>query len=71
MKVAVVVTQRGKYIHRVVGPTGRFLGIVNAGDTARGRRPAVSWYAQHLDGHRTTDLPDLETAVRALYQDAA
>lgn len=69
MKVAVTVTQRGKYIHRVVGTDGRFLGIVNAGDTANTRRGNVAWYAHHRDGHRTTGLPTLEAAVTTLWKE--
>lgn len=69
MKVAVVVSQRGKYIHRVVGEDGRFLGIVNAGDVGMARRPRLAWYATHRDGHRTPDLPNLNSAVLALWKE--
>lgn len=71
MKVAVVVSQRGKYIHRVVGQDGRFLGIVNAGHPADGRigRPPAIWYATHRDGHRTTNLPNLDSAILALWKE--
>lgn len=69
------VTQRGKYIHRVVGEDGRFLGIVNAAvhiPIRRGRTPTgeerPSWYCQHRDGHRTTGLPTLEAAVTTLWK---
>jgi hypothetical protein len=77
MKVAVHVAQRGKYIHRVYGDTGRLLGVVNAGtppyahfEPKNGRTHRV-WYAVDTQGRHHTGLADLDHAVAALVTQGA